>query len=292
MKKIIALLLAALMLFMVGCVSESDLAAKQKELDTLAAENAQLIAEIEALSSTGTVYAIHSTINGKSSASINGKTELTASALLSEGQVVDHWEMNGEVQPDSASATFTFTADTSSTVAAYLRSEKKITTINAELRFLDADMNAAGDPLTEFVFENDYTNPVTGETVEGGKISAEIKAVTPYGKIIDYWLINGVPYYYNGDVSSFIVEDLDEATTYELVLKDKPIIYYQVTCSGCTFNGISSGRVAAGTTIYASCNGGLPANFYVNGGTYASGVSGISVTINSDTYIEAYAIIN
>lgn len=292
MKKIIALVLALMMFFMVGCVSESDLAAKQEEVDSLAADNAQLISEIEALGASKTVYAIQSTINGESSAQFSGTAELTAKASIAEGQIVDHWEINGVAQPDSAADTFSFTAESSGTVAAYMRQEKKITTINAEMRFLDADKKASGDPLTEFVFENDYTNPVTGETVEGGKISAEIKAVIPNGKIIDYWLINGVPYYYNGDVSSFIVEDLDEATTYELILKDKPITYYRVTCSGCTFNGISGGLVAAGTTIYASCNGGAYAHFYVNGGAYASEVKGVSVTINSDTYIEAYAIIN
>ena len=292
MKKTIALLLAIMMLFMVGCVSESDLAAKQKEVDALTADNAELASEIEALTAVESFYAIRATIDGESSVEFSGNTEFTAKAEIPEGQLVDHWELNGEIQPDSASDTFTFTAEDSGTVAAYMRSEKKLTTINAELRFLDADKKAAGDPLTEFVFENDYANPVTNENCEGGKISAEIKAVVPYGKIIDYWLINGVPYHFGKDISSFIVEDLDETTTYEVVLKDKPITYYQVTCRFCSFNGVGSGLVAAGTTIYVSSNSGINSEFYVNGGLAAASATGIAVTINSDTYIEAYAIIN
>ena len=51
--------------------------------------------------------------------------------------------------------------------------------------------------------------------------------------MVDYWLINGVQYHYGTGVTSFVVEQLDEATTYEVVLKEKPITYYTKQVKSC-----------------------------------------------------------
>ena len=292
MKKWIALLLALLMLMLAGCGSEEELAAKQAEVE-------RLEAKLEALENAPVVnvsklHAVNATVEGKTEVEFEAEASFTATAALPEGQLVEQWVVNGEVQPDSATETFAFSTDKDTVVMAVGREEKKLTTINAEIRFLDAKGNPAGEALTEFVFDQDYVNPVTNETCEGGKICAEIKAVIPFGKTVDYWLINGVPYYYNTGITSFIVEDLNEATTYEVVLKDIPITYYNVSCVNCTFNGNASGRVPAGTTLtFAFADStNTSARFYVNGALVAEYVRAITATITGDTYVEAYAIIN
>ena len=145
-----------------------------------------------------------------------------------------------------------------------------------------------GEPFTEFVFEEDYENPVTKETMPGGWITVYVEAVVPKGYAVDYWLINDVPYYYNRTVTSFTVHDLNEATVYEVVLRKenapsstpkptaKPTttpqyvyepdpdptpepVYYSVSCSDCTFSGggysgATSGSVPAGTVITVTEN--------------------------------------
>lgn len=110
--------------------------------------------------------------------------------------------------------------------------------------------------------------------------------------VVDYWLINGVPYYYNTGISGFVVKDLDEATTYEVVLKEKEIVYYKVTCDSCTFNGKSSGYVAAGTRINVDGNGNCYGDFYIGGAMIADDKYNVTVTINKDTTITFYAVIN
>lgn len=280
MKKMIALLLALMVLLLAGCGSNG-----QEEID-------KLNAELEKVSAIRTVHAIHATVDGKSDVEFSGEGSFTATAVVPEGQLVDHWEVNGEIQPDSAADTFAFTAKEDTVVSAQFRAEKKLTAINAEIRFLDAEGNPAGEALTEFVFEEDYVNPVTGETCEGGKISAEISAVIPNGMVVDYWLINGVPYYYNTGVSGFVVKDLDEATTYEVVLKEKPITYYKVTCNSCNFGGKTSGYVAAGTKITVKGNTNTYGDFYIGGTKIADDKYSITVTITSNTTITFYAVIN
>ena len=289
MKKVLAVMLALLMVFgMFGCVSKADMESVQAERD-------QLQQELDALKNKSAEYTVHvlnATVDGKSSVTVTKETELTATAELEDGQVVDSWLVGGKKQKAEGD-TLVFTVRKDTVVQAVVRPEKKVTTINAELRFLDEKGKAAGDALTEFVFEKDYENPVTKETCEGGKISCEIKAVVPAGKVVDHWKINGVPYYYNTGISSFVVEDLDEATEYEVVLKEKPVTYYKVTTSNCTYGGgNTSGTVAAGTKLTFTCNGGHPAKFYVNDVQVADNVKSITITINSNTHVAANAIIN
>ena len=314
MKRFFALALALIMLLsMAGCGSDEgkekleaelaetqqELAETQQELDDVQEELAETKkklteAEKENASSAQTVTAINATVNGKASITINQDTELTAMAALEEGQIVEGWKVNGVLQEGAAGDALVFTAKGNTVVEAIVRQEKKLTAINATIQFLDAKGKAAGDTLTEFVFEKDYTNPVTKETVPGGKISAQIKAKVPSGKVVDYWLINGVPYYYNSIVSSFIVEDLDETTVYEVVLKDKPVTYYKVECEDCNFNGKTSGYVEAGKTITVEASYYKDYGyFYINGTKYNSGYKhSITVTVNEDMDIEFQAVIN
>ncbi len=311
MKRFFALALALIMLLsMAGCGSdkgneklEAELAETQQELADVQeelAETKQKLTETEqelskANASGGqTVTAINATVNGKASITINQDTELTAMAALEEGQIVEGWKVNGVLQEGTSGDALVFTAKGNTVVEAIVRQEKKLTAINATIRFLDAKGKAAGDTLTEFVFEKEYTNPVTKETVPGGKISAEIKAVIPSGKVVDYWLINGVPYYYNSTVSSFIVKDLDETTVYEVVLKDKPVTYYKVECEDCNFNGKTSGYVEAGKTITVEASYYKDYGyFYINGTKYNSSTKHtITITVNENMDIEFYAVIN
>jgi hypothetical protein len=281
MKKMLALLLALMMILLAGCGSD----ALQEEID-------KLNAELDKVSAIRTVHAVHATVDGQNNLEFSGETSVTATAVIPEGQLVDHWELNGQAQPDSATETFTFTAKEDTVVSAHFRTEKKLTTINAEIRFLDAEGNPGGDALTEFVFEKDYANPVTGETCEGGRVSAQITAVIPSGMEVDYWMINGVPYYYDADISGFVVENLDETTTYEVVLKEKEIVYYKVTCNGCNFGGKTSGYVAAGTQITVKGNTNTYGDFYIGGTRIADDKYNVTVTINKDTTITFYAVIN
>lgn len=182
-----------------------------------------------------------------------------------------------------------FTAQGNTLVEAVLWDEKKLTTVNATIQFLDVKGKASGDTPTEFVFEQDYINPVTKEICPGGKIKAKV----PSGKVVDYWLINGVPYFYNTGVSSFIVEDLDQTTVYEVVLKDKEITYYKVTCDYCSFNGKTSGYVAAGSTITVKGDGNISGYFTINGVRDSQKyIRSITLEINQDTEVEFFVIIN
>ena len=311
MKKILAVVLALLMvLSLAGCSLLKGNTDEGGEFDKLWEENQKLREEIEALKNKAPevvtedgaklVFALQSTIDGEKIVVIEEKTELTAKAVLEEGMVVDHWKLNGEEQKDSKVDEFTFTAEDFAIIEAFVRPEKKVTTINAEMRFLNKNGKPDGDPFTEFVFEEPYTNPLTDEEIKDGTITVQVKAVVPKGYAVDYWKINDVPYHFNNQVISFIVENLDEATVYEVVLKEievqeskpqqssKPSKveqsepeeseeyedpfegYYKVECIRCNFPGAKStsswtaeGKVKAGTTITVTCNSGLKGNFYV-----------------------------
>lgn len=209
-----------------------------------------------------TVVALNATIEGSTTAVSDGKTALTADAVLAEGQSVDHWEINGVAQENSANATFSFTATETTVVKAVISEEKKLTTVNCSIRFLDAKGKAAGDKLTEFVFGDPYTNPVTKAEVTDGTISFQVKAEVPSDKVIDYWKINGVEYHITN--SSMIVEGLDESTEYEVVLKEKPVVYYTVTCLRCNSGGKTEIKVKAGDSITITGNSGKLGWWYID----------------------------
>jgi len=114
---------------------------------------------------------------------------------------------------------------------------------------------------------------------------------------VDYWKINGVEYHFTYTVDSFLVKNLDEATEYEVVLKEVPVVYYKVTISDGTINGKTELSVPAGTTLTAVCNGGHPAEFFINGVQQNDkrkdpNVKQWTFTVYQDTHVDCYAIIN
>lgn len=303
MKKFLALFFAVITLFsVVGCSSNKEQLAinaeqaetiqkLEQELQTLEAENAEMTALLSQPEEPAPeyVYAVNATINGETKAEITDAAEFTAEAILKDGMVVDHWTLNGEAQADTKANTFTFKAAPSTIAEPVFRPEKKVTTINAEMYFLDEDGDADGDAFTEFVFEEDYVNPLTEETVPGGTVDVMLKAVVPKEHSVDYWLINGVTY--DHALDSIVVKNLDEATTYEVVLKkDK---YYTVTCTNCSYKNKKSAKVKAGTKITVDGSTSSIGWYEVNGSHYSDTTNyKMSITVNKDLRIEYHPQIN
>lgn len=259
------------------------------------------------------ILALHSTIDGETMLIVDGAMELTATATVPAGMAADYWELNGAPYYEDMEDTFTFTAQGNTVVDARLRPEHKVTSINAEMQFLDKKGEPKGEKFTEFVFEEDYENTVTHETQSGDWITVYVKSVVPKGYAVDYWLINDVPYYYNRTVTSFTVHDLNETTVYEVVLKKEnapsstpkptskpmqqpiyvpeptqepvqtpaptPITYYSVSCFQCTFSGggysgATSGSVPAGTEITVTSIYNSPNVWYWTGSVTDGDYSG------------------
>lgn len=286
----VALLVAIviiIILAMSGCEARNELERLKKEFAQL-----QNATPPEADVSIA-VFAQNATIGGKNTAVSDGKTALTANAVLSEGQTVDHWEVNGVAQENSATDTFTFTATEATVVKAVLAQEKKVTTINCAIRFLDAKGKAAGDKLSEFVFDKPYKNPVTQADVTDGTISFQVKAEVPSDKVIDYWKINGVEYHITN--SSFTVIGLDESTEYEVVLKEKPAVYYTVLCEGCKIDGKTEVKVKAGTKVTAKTDYKYAGTWWLDGERISERDTYIhewTITVDKDCMISFYATIN
>lgn len=291
MKKLFSLFLAILMLLsMTACGSSGDLDAANAQITDLNGQINELKAQLEAATGKAVVYALQATIDDKEFVTIDGEKSLAAKAKLEEGQVVDHWELNGQIQEGATDDTFTFTASESAIVEAVIRAEKKVTTVNCTIRLLDKDGDPAGDTYEEFSFEKPYTNPVTKEEITTGTASFQVKAKVPSGYTVDYWLINGVKYDPSTTVHSFIVTDLDEATEYEAVLKE---IYYKVTCSFCSVNGKGELWVKAGSTVTVNAASGFTGFFYLNGEKANSKMAtSYTFTVKENTLVEFAAVIN
>jgi len=294
---IVAVLVAVVIiviLAMSGCEARNELNKLKTELE----EKQKIIKQLQnttppAPETSVTVVAQNATIGGKTIAVSDGKTALTADAVLAEGQSVDHWELNGVAQENSATANFTFTATETTVVKAVLAQEKKLTTVNCSIRFLDAKGKAAGDKLTEFVFDKPYQNPVTKAEVTDGTISFQVKAEVPSGKVIDYWKINGVEYHFTN--SSFTVVGLDETTEYEVVLKDEAVVYYTVTCLRCNSGGKKEVKVKAGTTITVNGDSGMLGWWYLDRGNQSINdrpADSWSLKVDKDYTIEFWEVIN
>ncbi len=250
-------------------------------------------------------FGVDCTVNGASAVVLDGMTQVRCAPVNKEGFVFDHWEVDGKKQ-DTTAKTLELTVSKTTQIRAVFHERRVVKCINCHIQFLNANGNAHGKNYTEFDFEDDYTNPVTKKKEKGGLISFYITADIPKKSEIDYWLINGVKYQYPKDISKFRVEDLDEATVYEVVFKGQTKktdnkTYYTVTCRNCTFtyNGktAASGKVPAGTkiTVVASGSSSSEGDFVVNGAirhmTSNGGSSGnykftFTYTVNSDTKID------
>jgi len=343
-KMITALMLAAVMLLGVTGCGNGDMDAMKAQMQAM---QQQLDAAIEAgfapsgqdkmpqqdsaAEKEDMVLALHATIDGQSAVPVSGE-QLTATAVIPEGMAVDHWALGGEHQLDQVEETFVFTAQQATAVEAVLRPEKKVTSINAQMQFLDEKQKPKGEEFTEFVFEEDYQNPVTKEDIVGGMVTVYVEAEIPSGYDVDYWLINEVPYYFNRTIKSFTVYDLDQTTVYEVVLKKvnapastpkatpkptakptptpdeywatiAPKEKYTVTCVGCTFSGggyknATKGTVTEGTKITVKENIDYSGAVvwingdYIKGDNWNPGPDSFSYTVKKDCRFECVGIIN
>ena len=301
LKRLIAFTIAAILLLsLCGCSGD------QETVKTLLEQNQALTEELASLKAgmpSDHIYCVNSSINGQTCISALKDVTYTATAIIPEGMTVNYWTLNGITQGCSDD-TFTFTASGGAVVEAVLRPEKTIETINAQMYFLDANKQPAGDSFKKFVFEDSYTNPISGKTEAEGVISVYIEAEIPQGHMVDYWLINGVVYDAEYSISGFWVEYQTESAVYEPVFAKipetpqtpeptQPVVQYYVSCLWCSFNGITEGYVPEGTTIYVVGNSHITGNFFVNGSKYnTEWVTAISVTIYENTYIEFYSVVN
>ncbi len=187
---------------------------------------------------------------------------------------------------------------------------------HGELCHIKSGTKGAGGWITEFDFTNDYTNRATGAQEQGGQVTAKVRAVIPRGKTVSGWKFDETELYPNREVTWLLPHMLNTSMTYEPIFTGKAtskpdvttpatqVQYYTVTCVRCTFSGggysnATSGTVPGGTKITVKANGGYGCEWYVNGSQVASGgqwgdswPSSITRTINTNTRIEAYPVIN
>ncbi len=256
-------------------------------------------------------YGVDCTVNGAESAMLDGDTKIKCVPKKIDGYVFDHWEVNGTRQ-DGTEKGLELTVSKTTQIRAVFHERHVVKCINCHIQFLNEKGNASGKNYTEFDFEEEYKNPVTNKKEKAGLISFYIFADTPKKQEIDYWLINGVKYQYPKDISKFRVEELNEATVYEVVFKGQTKTTsgktYNVVCHNCKFsyNGktYTSGKVPAGASITikagpdSSSEGdfwGTPSNItrrvhsngFTTGYTYSW-----SYTVNSDVEVWFSGVVN
>lgn len=231
MRKAICILLCAAMAFSLsacGILNKgNDTAALQARIDELEGQLASVTPGVTTIVSEGEaapmqyVLAYNALVypeggdpaSAASALELTGSTSVVISPVLPEGKVVDHWDVNGQEFAAADNQAMVLTVDSTTFVKAVLRDELKVTSINACMQFLDEEGNPYGDEFYEYVFEYD------DEHVSNKLITVYVKAEIPDGYTVDYWKINGVPYYFNKTVTAFTVENLDETTVYEVIFK-------------------------------------------------------------------------
>ncbi len=124
---------------------------------------------------------------------------------------------------------------------------------NAKLCFVTDTDRGAGGWKDSFDFTNDFVNAATEKGEQGGRVTMRVKAELDNSKKLDYWVINGVRFYFDTAVESFIVRDLTRSTTYAASISTR---YFTVSTSGCSAS--PSGRVAYGTTVTVRANCDYP----------------------------------
>lgn len=230
MRKAICILLCAAMAFSLsacGILNKgNDTAALQAQIDELKEQLAATTpgvsaTEGEPAASVQYVVVINALVypeggdpaSAASTLEITGPTSIVLTPVLPEGKVVDYWDINGQEFEATENQAPVITVDSTTFIKAVLRDELKVTSINAYMQFLDEKGDPSGDEFYEYVFEYD------DEHVSNKLITVYVKAEIPDGYTVDYWKINGVPYYFNKTVTAFTVENLDETTVYEVVFK-------------------------------------------------------------------------
>ncbi len=176
--------------------------------------------EVEREVPVDSVFGVNCTVNGESSVQLDGATQVRAVAKQFSGYEFDHWEIGDEPDYESGPDA-TFICSEATVIVAHYHLRRVVTFINCHMNFMNSEGKAGGKNLTEFDFEDDYTNPVTNESCKGGSIDFFITAEVPQGKEVDYWLINGVKYQAPNNAYKIRVKGQTEATVYEVVLRKK-----------------------------------------------------------------------
>lgn len=144
--------------------------------------------------------------------------EINIVPVVPDGMTFDHWEVDG-IATEGDENGLTLNVFGTTVVEAVLRPLKKVVSVNASMQLVNEKLKSKGDSFTDFMFEYDY-QAIDGIEA-GGSISLSVEAEIPDYKAMDYWIINGVPYFFGGNITGFAVKGLDSATVYEAVLRDK-----------------------------------------------------------------------
>ena len=164
---------------------------------------------------------INARVDGKEILDLTEEGRYLARAVLPEGYTVDHWEVNGE-PVDAGGRLYSLEFDSEGVwkVEAVLREERRVTCVNAYLRFLDESGAASGALYSAVSFEYDYTVPTTGELHPGGTLTVYVSPLIPSGQEVDYWLINGEKVEADNPARGILLQDLDHSVVITAVLKE------------------------------------------------------------------------
>lgn len=204
-----------------------------------------LILSFTAFGEGGILMCINCTVNGMSSLSFPVPNTYTAIALLSEGQKVKGWKLNGELVPGFTDNFFVFNANGNTVVEALLNDDAVkpqetgkqddpaavstvirksdtviVKAVGASLQYLDDNGKGAGDAHSKIDFTNAYVNPVTGKDAPAKCADFLVTADNPHSSAIDYWVLNGVRYDFVNTVRYITVTGLTEDLTIEVVYKN------------------------------------------------------------------------
>lgn len=205
-----------------------------------------LLAASCAFAEQNVVIGLNCTVNGQSSVRFEGVAVFTAIAAPGEGQEVKEWHLNGMPVEGAHEFYLTFTVSGNTVVEAIIgnagenivaaaataaptaapeaekpKAEVKVKAIGATIQYLNASGVGSGGTYTNVDFTEDWKNPVTGRTEAGGVGACKITADNPHSSAIDYWVIDGVRYYFSNTVKSLNITNLTRSMTIECVYKGK-----------------------------------------------------------------------
>ena len=227
-RRIICMILLAVFVFSAAACGEKPEDAPpppetQKDEETAHAARSGQKLKAAGLSSAvngGGIICVNCKIDGQDSFTPEKDKGYIAQAVLPAGMAVDHWELDGRpVDNQGRKYSLNFKAYDYALVSCVLRPEYTVKSINASMQLLNKKGQPEGLFFTECVFESDYFNAAAGDVYPGGSISVHVRADVPDGMAVDYWKINGVPYFFKYPISEFTVLDLRESTVYEAVLR-------------------------------------------------------------------------
>ena len=93
--------------------------------------------------------------------------------------------------------------------------------IHGELCHIKQGTRGGGGWIPSFDFTEDYSNRATGERMQGGQLTAKIRATIPKGKRVAGWKFDRTELYPSAVVNDFVVRTLDTSMTYEPIFAKK-----------------------------------------------------------------------